>query len=100
MCGLAINITSFVDLVKKTDFDAIVDHLALVHILKSKAEPATTRIKMMLEVLTAYSFSLYSMKGKGMILSDFLLRQRTDNSNPHEFIPISFDMQAILWDRY
>ena len=27
------------------DFDAIVDHLALVHILKSKAEPIATRIK-------------------------------------------------------
>ena len=35
-----------------------------------------------------------------MILSDFLSRQRTDNSNPHEIIPISFDMQAILKDSY
>ena len=39
------------------------------------------------------------MKGKGMILSDFLSRQRTDDSNPHEIIPISFDMQPILRDR-
>ena len=45
MCGVAINITSFAHLLKKVDFDAIVDHLALVHIPKSKAEPATTRIK-------------------------------------------------------
>ena len=35
-----------------------------------------------------------------MILNDFLLRQRTDNSNPHETVPISFDVQAILKDRY
>ena len=35
-----------------------------------------------------------------MILSDFLSRQRMDNSNSHEIIPISFDMQAILKDRY
>ena len=35
-----------------------------------------------------------------MILSDFLSRQRTDNSNPHEIVPISFDLQAILKDRY
>ena len=35
-----------------------------------------------------------------MIPSDFLSRQMTDNSNPHEIIPISFDMQAILKDRY
>ena len=35
-----------------------------------------------------------------MILSDFLSQQRTDNSNPHEIMSISFDMQAILRDRY
>ena len=72
MCRLAINIASFVHLLKRVDFDAIVDHLALVHILKSKTEPATTRIKRLLEILSAYSFNLYYMKGKDMILSDFL----------------------------
>ena len=35
-----------------------------------------------------------------MIGSDFLSRQRTDDSNPHEIIPISFDMKAILRDKY
>ena len=44
MCGLAINIMSFFHLLKTVDFYAVVDHLALVHILKSKTEPATTRI--------------------------------------------------------
>ena len=39
LCGLAINIASFAHLLKR------VDHLALTHIIKSKAEPATTRIK-------------------------------------------------------
>ena len=100
MCGLAINITSFAHLLKKVDFDAIVDHLALVHILKSKTESATPRIKRLLEVLSAYSLNLYYMKGKDMILSDFLSRQEIDKSNPHEIIPISFDMKTILNDRY
>ena len=45
LCGLAINIGSFSHLLKRVDFDAIVDHLALTHIIKSKTEPATTRIK-------------------------------------------------------
>ena len=36
MCGLAINIASFVHLLKRVDFDAIVDHLALMHITKVK----------------------------------------------------------------
>ena len=45
MYGLAINIVSFAHLLKEVDFDAAVDHLAITHIMKSKAEPATTRIK-------------------------------------------------------
>ena len=31
MCGLAISVASFAHLLKRVDFDAIVDHLALVH---------------------------------------------------------------------
>ena len=83
MCDLTKNTTSFAHLLKKVDADAIVDHLALVHILKSKTEPATSRIKRLLEVLSAYSFNLYYMKGKDIILSDFLSRQGRDKSNPH-----------------
>ena len=100
MCGLAINIMSFAHLLKRADFNAIVDHLALVHILKSKTKPTTTRSKRLLEVLSAYSFNLYYMKGKDMILSDFLSRKRVDTSNPHEIICISFDMKAILKEKY
>ena len=72
MCGLAINIASFVHLLKRVDFDAILDQLALMHIIKSKAEPTTTRIKRLLEILNSYSFTLYYIKGKDMILSDFI----------------------------
>ena len=96
LCGLAINIASFSHLLKRVDFDAIVGHLALSHIIKSKKEPATTRIKRLLELLSSYSFNLYYMKGKDMILSDFLSRQNNDDSNPNEIIPISFDMYKIL----
>ena len=35
-----------------------------------------------------------------MILSDFLSRQEIDKSNPHEIMPISFDMKAILNDKF
>ena len=45
LCGLAINISGFSHLLKRVNSDVIVDHLALTHIIKSKAEPATTRIK-------------------------------------------------------
>ena len=100
MCGLAINIANFAHLLKKVDFDAMVDHLALVHILKSKTEPATAIIIRLLEILSAYSLNLYYMKGKDMILSDFLSRQEIDKSDLHEIIPISFDMKVILNEKY
>ena len=74
LCGLAINKASFSHLLKRVDFDAIVDHLALTHIIKSKAEPATPRIKRLLELISSYSFNLYYMKGKNMLLSGFLSR--------------------------
>ena len=35
-----------------------------------------------------------------MILSDLLCRQRNNDSNLHEVIPISFNMRNILHDRY
>ena len=54
---LAINIASFSHLLKRVDFDAIVDHLALTLIIKSKMEPATTRIKRLLELISSYSFN-------------------------------------------
>ena len=92
LCRLAINIASFSHLLKRVDFDAIIDHLAFTHIIKSEMEPTTTRIKRLLEVISSYSFNSYYMKGKDMILSGFLSWQNNDNSNPHEVIPISFNM--------
>ena len=44
MCGLDINIASFVHLLKRVDLYTIVDHLALTHIIKGKAELTTTNI--------------------------------------------------------
>ena len=100
MCGLAMNIATFSHLLKKVDFDAIVDHLAITHIMRSKAEPATTRIKRLLELLSPYSFNLYYIKGKDMVLSNFLSRQKTDDSNPHELIPISFSLKSQVSDYF
>ena len=100
LCSSAINIVSFSHLLKRVDFDAIVDHLALTHIINSKAESATTRIKELLELISSYSFNLYYMKGKDMMLSDFLSRQMHNTSDPHEIIPISFDMYKALHEIY
>ena len=66
MCRLAMNIATYSHLLKKVDFDTVVDHLAITHIMRSKAEPATTRIKRLIELLSPYSFNLYYIKGKDL----------------------------------
>ena len=43
MCGLAIHIASSMHLLKRIHFNAIEDHLALTHIIKSKVEQVTTK---------------------------------------------------------
>ena len=100
MCRLAMNIATFLHLLKKVDFDAVVNHLVIIHIMRSKAEPATTRIKRLIELLSPYSFNLYYIKGKDMVLSDFLSRQKMDNDNPHEIIPISFTLKSLLGSHF
>ena len=100
MCRLAMNIVTFSHLLKKVDFDAVVDHLAITHIMRSKAEPTTTRIKRLIELLSPYSFNLYYIKGKDMVLSDFLSRQKADDSNPHEIIPISFTLKSLVGNQF
>ena len=100
MCGLAINITTFSHLLKKVDFDVVVDYLAIMHIMRSKAEPAKTRFKRLIELLSPYSFNVYYIKGKDMVLSDFLSRQKTDDSNPHEIIPISFILKSLTCEHF
>ena len=87
LCGLAINIANFSHLLRRVDFDAVVDHLALTHIIKSKAEPANARIKRLLELISSHSFNLYYIKGKDVVLS---------NSNAHKVILILFNIHNLL----
>ena len=99
LCDLAVHIDSFTHFLKRVDFDVIVDLLSLTHIIKSKTEPASIRIKRLLEVLSSYSFNLYYIKCKDMILGVFLSRQKHDKCKPYEIIPVSFNMQEVLHAR-
>ena len=90
MTGLLVNMGLWKSIICHHEFDAAVDHAAVAQILKVKAKPATTRIKNLLERLAAYSFNLYYVKGKDMILADYLSRHRLWDSDPNELIPISF----------
>ena len=58
--------------------------------MKAKTEPVTTRIMRLLDRLSAYSFNLYYVKGRDMILADYLSRHRNKDLNSSELIPISF----------
>ena len=100
MCRLATNIASFALLLRKVDFDAVVDHLAITQIMRSRVEPVANKIKRLLEVLGTYSFNLYYIKGKDMVLSDFLSRQDPGKEDTKEIIPISFNMRSVLQARY
>ena len=90
MTGLLVNMGLWKSIIRHLEFDAAVDHAAVAQIMKAKAELATTRIKCLLECLASYSFNLYYVKGKDMILADYLSRHRRRSDDPNDLIPISF----------
>ncbi len=50
----------------------------------------------LLERLSAYSFNLYYVKGKDMILADYLSRHRINDEDLNELIPISFNSFDVV----
>ena len=94
MTGLALNIHLWKHLLLRVEFDCAVDHTALPYIMKSKNLPATGRIIRLLELLSGDCFNLYYVKGKDMILCDYLSRVAVDEGDPSEVIHISFNALA------
>ena len=90
MTGFLVNMGLWKSIIRHCEFDAAVDHVAVAQIMKAKAEPATTCIKCLLERLVSYSFNLYYVKGKDMILADYLSHHRHRSDDPNDLIPISF----------
>ena len=84
----------------RNDFDAAVDHAAIPHIMKSKNLPATNRIIRLLEALSYFTFHLYYVKGKDMILCDFLSRIQVDDGDPLDLVPITYNVLTVLQDAY
>ena len=96
MTGLLVNMNLWKNMLKHREFDAAVDHVAVTQIMKAKTEPATTRIMRLLDRLSAYSFNLYYVKGRDMILADYLSRHRNKDLDPSELIPISFCCLSVF----
>ena len=77
LCGLATNIVSISHLLERVNFDSIVDHLSLTQIIQSKAEPATIRIKRLLELISSYSFKFVLYKEKDMVLCNLFIKAKS-----------------------
>ena len=97
LCQLALNIHSFKHILRNTGFTVIIDHSALLDILKAKREPPILRLKKLIEVLNQYSFKVKFMRGKDMTTSDFISRHKgQDLASPNEIIHISFQNGELL----
>ena len=81
--GLLINVSAFKHLLKGCEFDAFVDHSAIVQILKSK-EPCTKRLQKLILRLSEYAFKIGYKKGSELVLADFLLRAPFSLQHPGE----------------
>ena len=90
MTGILVKMNLWKNLLKHREFYAAVDHVAVTQIMKAKTEPATTRTMRLLDRLSAYSFNLYYVKGRDMVLADYLSRNRNKDIDPSELIPINF----------
>ena len=96
--GLYQNVLAFKTILKNTHFEAIVDHSALVYIMKSKKEPPTNHIQKLIELLSDYSFSLYYKKGAEMVICDLLSRMCAPGGGDplKDPIPIACNCQQTL----
>ena len=90
MTGQLVNIALWKVYLKQYEFDACVDYAAVVQILKAKTEPATNHILRLLDRLSPYSFNLYYVKGKDVILADYLSWHRLTDNDTSDLFPISF----------
>ena len=59
-----------------------------------------TRIGRLLFGLSHFTFHLYYVKGKDMILCDFLSRVAANGGDPMDLVPVAFNTFTILKERY
>ena len=100
MTGLMYNMLTWKHWLGKKDFDAAVDHKAIPYIMKAKHPPTTDRIIRLLFGLNFFTFHLYYVKGKDVILCDFLSRISADKGDPMDLVPVAFNVLTILEEKY
>ncbi|XP_033120299.1 uncharacterized protein LOC117119582, partial [Anneissia japonica] len=94
--GLYINISAFKHLLKGCEFDAFVDHSAIVQIWNSKDQPCTNRLQKLILRLSGSVFKIGYKKGTELVLADFLSRApRDEDSEIDQIVPIAFTCSEI-----
>ena len=91
LTGLLVNIHGFMQLLRNRYFEVLVDHKAIVYMIKSKMESPTTRLETLLLKLE-YTIELKYQKGSKMHTSDTLSRLHnfTDTPDQKDVIPLNF----------
>ena len=89
LTGLFVNIHGFMQLLHNRYFEVLVDHKAIVYMIKSKTESPTTRLKTLLLKLSEYTSDLKYQKGSEMHTSDALSRLQNIADNK-DLIPLNF----------
>ena len=99
MKGMLTGMMTWSYIIGRREFDCAIDHQAVVYILKAKTEPPTKRIMRLLEALSAFNFRLYYIKGKDLILADYLSRANIpDSEDPTQLIPITISDRTKVDD--
>ena len=100
MTGLHKNMVIWQYLYGHNEFDAAVDHQAIVAIMVAKGPIATNRMGCLLEKLCLFPFQLHYLKGKDMKISDYLSRVAIDQNSPHDLVPVAFNPHEMLMSNY
>ena len=82
-------------------FEAIVDHKAIDYLIKSKHEPTSTRLVILLDRLNRYTFDLKYLEGSKLKVSDALSRLYSDEKHKiSDVIPLNFLLHFTDYQLY
>ena len=91
LTGLYVNIHGFIHILKNRYFEILVYHRAIEYMKKTKHEPNTKRLMVLLLKLQDFQFDLKYMQGTKMHVSDALSRLYTEeNHKITDIIPLNF----------
>ena len=91
LTGLLANIHGFEQKLNNNYFEAIANHKAIDYLIKSKHEPTSTRLVLLLDRLNRYTFDLKYLEGSKLKVSDALSRLYSEEKHKiSDVIPLNF----------